>query len=162
MSVAPYQRNRRRRIVFVEHLVVDAAFLLTVGSWKLPAYSGAFLLTVDNLSFFTYSWSLFTYSFSFSTYSWSFFAYSGKVRLIKALRDCKPRSSTVSKKAPTVSEKASPFGCHHYETHLVQKMLFVLSIAATLFSSLASAFFCHSSHLSLGQSRIGLRAGFVE
>ena len=24
-------------------------------SWKLPAYSGAFLLTVDNLSFFTYS-----------------------------------------------------------------------------------------------------------
>ena len=25
--------------------------------WKLPAYSGAFLLTVDNFSFFAYSWS---------------------------------------------------------------------------------------------------------
>ena len=77
-------------------------------SWKLPAYSGAFSLTVDNFSFFAYSWSFFTYSFSFSTYSWSFFAYSGKVRLIRALRGCKQRSSTVSKKAPTVSEKASP------------------------------------------------------
>ena len=42
-------------------------------SWKLPAYSGAlFLLTVDNLSFLTYSWTLFAYSFRFSTYSWSF------------------------------------------------------------------------------------------
>ena len=26
-------------------------------SWKLPADSGAFLLTVDNFSFFTFSWS---------------------------------------------------------------------------------------------------------
>ena len=77
-------------------------------SWKLPAYSGAFLLTVDNFSFFTYSWSFFAYSFSFFTYSWSFFAYSGKVLLIGALRDCKQRSSTVSKKAPTVSKNASP------------------------------------------------------
>ena len=77
-------------------------------SWKLPAYSGAFLLTIDNFSFFTYSWSFFAYNFSFFTYSWSFPAYSGKVRLIRALRDCKQRSSTVSKKAPTVSKKASP------------------------------------------------------
>ena len=77
-------------------------------SWKLPAYSGAFLLTVDNFSFFTYNWSFFAYSFSFSAYSWSFSAYSGKVRLIRALRDCKQRSLTVSKKAPTVSKKASP------------------------------------------------------
>ena len=38
-------------------------------SWKLPAYSGAFLLTVDNFSIFTYSWSFFAYSFSFFTYS---------------------------------------------------------------------------------------------
>ena len=58
----------------------DAAFFAY--SWKLPAYSGAFLLTVDNFSFFAYS-------FSFLTYSWSFFAYSGKVRLIRALRNCK-------------------------------------------------------------------------
>ena len=77
-------------------------------SWKLPGYSGAFLLTVDNLSFSTYSWSFFAYSFTFFTYSWSFFAYSGKVRLIRALRGCKQRSLTVSKKAPTVSKKASP------------------------------------------------------
>ena len=26
-------------------------------SWKLPAYNGAFLLTVDDFSFFTYIWS---------------------------------------------------------------------------------------------------------
>ena len=32
----------------------------------------SFLLTVDNVCFFTYSWSFFTYSFSFFTYSWSF------------------------------------------------------------------------------------------
>ena len=77
-------------------------------SWKLLAYSGAFLLTVDNFSFFAYSLSFFAYSFSFLTYSWSFFAYSEKVLLIRALRDCKPRSLTVSKEAPTVSKKASP------------------------------------------------------
>ena len=70
-------------------------------SWKLPAYSGAFLLAVDNFSFSTYSWTFFACR-------WSFFAYSGKVLLIRALRDCKQRSLTVSKKAPTVSKKASP------------------------------------------------------
>ena len=82
-------------------------------SCKPPSYSGAFLLTVDSFSFFTYSSSFFAYSFSFFTYSWSFYAYSGKVRLIRALRDCKPRSLTLSKKTPTVS-KASPekrIGC---------------------------------------------------
>ena len=42
-------------------------------SWKLPAYSGVFVLTVENFSFFTYSWSFFAYSFSFFAYSWSFF-----------------------------------------------------------------------------------------
>ena len=68
---------------------VDVVFF--AHSWKLPAYSGAFLLTVDNLSFFTYSWS--------------FFAYSGEVRLIRALRDCTQRSLTVSKRAPTASKK---------------------------------------------------------
>ena len=86
---------------------LDAAFLLTVGSFLLTV--GAFLLTVDNFSFFAYSWSFFAYSFSFFTYSWSFFASNGKVRLIRALRDCKQRSLTVRKKAPTVSKKASPF-----------------------------------------------------
>ena len=77
-------------------------------SWKLPAYSGDFFLTVDHFSFLTYNSSFFAYSFSFFTYNWSFFAYSGKVHLISALRDCKQRSLTVSKKAPTVSRKASP------------------------------------------------------
>ena len=34
-------------------------------NWKLPAYSGAILLTIDKSSFFTYNWSSFTYTFSF-------------------------------------------------------------------------------------------------
>ena len=34
-------------------------------NWKLPAYSGAFLLTIDNFSFFAYNWSFFAYNFSF-------------------------------------------------------------------------------------------------
>ena len=68
-----------------------------------------FYLQLTALAFFTYKWSSFAYSFSFFTYSWSFFAYSGKVRIIRALTDCKQRSLTVSKKAPTVSRKASPF-----------------------------------------------------
>ena len=68
----------------------------------------SFLLTVDNFSFFTYNWSFFAYSFSFFTYNWSFFAYTGKVRLIRTLRDCKQRSLSVSKKAPSVSKKLPP------------------------------------------------------
>ena len=86
---------------------MDAAFLLTVGSFLLTVEF--FLLTVDNFSFFTYSWSFFAYSCSFFAYSWSSFAYSKKVRLIGALKDCKQRSLTVSKNAPTVTKKASPF-----------------------------------------------------
>ena len=46
-------------------------------------------------------------------YSWSFFAYNGKVRLIGTAVDCKQRSSTVSRKAPTVSKKASPLAIGH-------------------------------------------------
>ena len=75
-------------------------------SSKLPAYSGAFVLTVDNFSFFTCSWSFFAYSFSFFAYNWSFFACSRNVRIIRASGDCKQRSLTVSKKAPTVSKEA--------------------------------------------------------
>ena len=78
----------------------------TCPDWKLPAYSGAFLLAVDTLSLFTYNWSFFAYNFSFLTYSWSF-AYNGQVRQKRALRDCKQRSLTVSKKAPTVSIRHS-------------------------------------------------------
>ena len=45
----------------------DAAFFAY--SWKLPAYSGACLLTAYNFGFFTYSWSFSAYSFCFLTYS---------------------------------------------------------------------------------------------
>ena len=96
----------------------DAAFLLTIGSFLLTAELFYLQLTIlgfftyswsffaYSFSFFTYSWSFLAYSFSFVTYSWSFLAYSGKVRLIRALRDCKQRSLTVSKKTPTVSKKS--------------------------------------------------------
>ena len=47
-------------------------------NWKLPAYSGAFVPTVDNFSFFTYSWSFDAYSFSSFTYNWSFSLTMGK------------------------------------------------------------------------------------
>ena len=91
---------------------MDAASLLTVGSFLLTVE--LFLLTIDNFTFFTYNFSFSSYNFSFLTYSWSFFADGGKVRLIRALRHYKQRSLTVSKKAPTVSKKASPFLCWSY------------------------------------------------
>ena len=84
---------------------MDAAFFAY--SWRLPAYSGAFLLTVDDFSFFAYSWSFLLTVSAFLLTVGAFFAYSGKVPPIRALRDCKQRSLSVSKKAPTVS-KASP------------------------------------------------------
>ena len=73
-------------------------------SWKLPAYSGAFLLTVYNFRFFAYSWSSFAYNFSFLTYSWSFFAYSGEVRLIRASRDCKQKKLNCKQKSSNCKE----------------------------------------------------------
>ena len=79
-----------------------------VYSWKLPTYSGAFSRTIDSFSVFTYSWNFFTHNFSFFLTVGAFCACSGKVRLISALRHCKQRSLTVSKKAPTVSKRASP------------------------------------------------------
>ena len=70
-------------------------------------YSGAFLLTIDRFSLFLTVGALLLTAFSFFAYSWSFLACSGKVRLIRALRDSKQRSLTVSKTPPTASEKAS-------------------------------------------------------
>ena len=85
----------------------DAAFLLTVGSFLLTV--DLFYLQLTILAFsLTVGASLLT-ALAFFTYSWNFFAYSGKVRLIRALRDYRQRSLTVGKKAPTVSKKASPF-----------------------------------------------------
>ena len=87
-------------------------------SWKRPAYNGAFLLATGSLSFSAYSFSSFAYSFSFFTYSWSFFAYGGRVHLVRALRDCKQRSLTVSKKAPSVSRKTPPFFIFYFGPRL--------------------------------------------
>ena len=39
---------------FFENFEMDASFFAY--SWKLPAYSGAFLLTIDNFCFVAYSW----------------------------------------------------------------------------------------------------------
>ena len=66
-------------------------------SWKLPAYSGAFLLTVDNFSFLLTVLAFLLTVLVFLLTVGAFFACSGKVRLIRALRDCKQRSLTVSK-----------------------------------------------------------------
>ena len=63
---------------FPHPFVLDAAFLLTVGSFLLTLE--LFLLTVDNFGFFTYNWSFFTYNLSFFL-QFELFAYSGKVRL---------------------------------------------------------------------------------
>ena len=86
---------------------LDAAFLLTIGSFLLAVE--LFLLTIDNCSFLTYSWSCILTALASLLTVGAFFAYSGKVHLRRALRDCKQRSLTVSKAAPTVSKKASPF-----------------------------------------------------
>ena len=80
-------------------MLTVGSFLLTVELFYLQLTILAFLLTVG---------AFVAHGFSFFTYSWSFFAYSGKMHLIRALRDCKQRSLTVSKKAPTVIQKASP------------------------------------------------------
>ena len=55
-------------------------------SWKLPAYSGAFLLTVDHFSIFTYNWSFFAYNFSFFAYNWSLFCLQWKSASNKGLK----------------------------------------------------------------------------
>ena len=75
------------------------SFLLTVEVFYLQLTISAFLLTIG---------AFFAYKFSFSACNWSFFAYNRKVRLIRAFRDCKQRSLTVSKKALTVSKNCSP------------------------------------------------------
>ena len=62
---------------------VLGAFLLTIGAFWLTAL--AFLLTIE------------------------LFACGGRVHVIRTLTNCKKRGSTVSRRAPTVSKKASPF-----------------------------------------------------
>ena len=55
-------------------------------SKKLPAYNGAFLLTVDNFSFFSHNWRFFVYNFSFLAYSWSFFSLQWESACNKGLK----------------------------------------------------------------------------
>ena len=82
-------------------------------SWKLPAAVELFHLQLTILAFLlTIGAFLLTILASLLTVG-AFFSYSGKVRLIRALRDCKQRSLTVSNKVPTVSKKASPFEGGH-------------------------------------------------
>ena len=75
-------------------LLTVGSFLLTVELFYLQLTILAFLLTVGAF--------LLTVLACLLTVG-AFFAYSGKVRLIRALRDCKQRSLTASKKTPTVS-----------------------------------------------------------
>ena len=126
-------------------------------SSKLPAHSGAFLLTVPNFSFFTYNWSFFAPNISFLTYSWSFFAYSGKVRLIRALRDCKQRSLTVRKKAPTVSRKASP----NDFSHIIMKVCEGLKIQHCIKGSRKLFFFLSSFWEGAASSHPLLQTSFI-
>ena len=67
-------------------------------NWKLPAYSGPFLLTVDNFSFFYYSWSFFDYNISFLLTVGAFLLTVGKFLLIRALKDCKQQRSLTFEK----------------------------------------------------------------
>ena len=70
---------------------LDATFFAC--NWKLPADTRAFLLTIDNLSFFTYNWALFCLQiWLFFHLQLEFFAYNRKVCLIKKL-NCKQTSS---------------------------------------------------------------------
>ena len=86
--------------------LLDAAFLLAVGSFLLTVE--LFYLQLRILSFLLTLGALLLTVLAFLLTIEASFAYSGKVCLIRALRDCKQRSLTVSKKAPTVSKKASP------------------------------------------------------
>ena len=78
--------------------------------------TGSFLLTTELfclqlcLGVFCFShFEGFNLQFELFCLQLSFFAYCGKVCLSSTSTDCKQRSSTVSKKHPTVSKKTSPF-----------------------------------------------------
>ena len=78
---------------------MDAAFLLTVELFYLQLTILAFLLTIG---------ALLLTAVALLLTGGAFLAYSGKVHLMRALRDCKQRSLTVSKTTPTVSKKNFP------------------------------------------------------
>ena len=62
-------------------------------SWELPAYNGAFLLTIENFSFSTCSWSFFTYSWSFFSLQWESASNKGLKGLQAKKLNCKKKSS---------------------------------------------------------------------
>ena len=121
------------RLFGIFEFMTDAAFLLTVGSFLLTLELFhlqltilAFLLRVGPL---LVSWSFLAYNFSFVFTVGAFFACSWKVRLIRALRDCKQRSLTVSKKSSNSKWKSSPrlFLPHEWESAKVShKRVFAL------------------------------------
>ena len=77
-------------------------------SWKLPAYSEAFLLTIDNSSFSLANWS-FLLTILVSLLTVGVFCLQWENAFDKGFkRDCKQRSLAVSKKTPTVSKKLPP------------------------------------------------------
>ena len=82
---------------------MDAAFLLTVGSFLLTVGLSYLQLTI--LAFLLTVGAFLLTVLAFLLAVGAFLLTVGKVHLIRALRDCKQRSLTVSKKAPTVNKK---------------------------------------------------------
>ena len=115
-------------------------FLLTVGSFLLTVER--FLLPVDNFSFFTYSWSVFAYIFSFLTYSWSFLCLQWESESNKGLKGLQAKKLNLSKKAPTVSQKASPpslynlFAGGHLKPVTLKPVIRIFRVFASAFSAL--------------------------
>ena len=92
--------------IWREGKIIDAVFWLTVGSCLLTAE--LFYLQLTILAFYLQLELFWLQLELFCLQLELFFAYNGKVRLIRALSDCKQRGLTVSKKTLTVSNKASP------------------------------------------------------
>ena len=68
-------------------------------SWKPPAYSGSFYLQLTILASLLTILVFVLSALTFLLANRAFLAYNGKVRLIRALRDCKQISLTVRNKS---------------------------------------------------------------
>ena len=78
--------------------------------WQLPAYNGAFLLTVVFGESLYLQLELSHLQLELLCLQLELFAYGWKARPISTLlMDCKQGTSTVSKKAPAVSKKLPRF-----------------------------------------------------
>ena len=85
---------------------LDAVFLLTIGSFLLTMQ--LLYLQLTNLALLLKT-GAFCLQFSFFYLQLEFFVYSGKVRLTRALRDCKQKNLTVSKKLQLSVKQFPPF-----------------------------------------------------